>query len=360
MFNFHIIRDRIMKRYFVKKMYFLSLFTALFTTTACVRAGHLSDLSAGLYGIIETSKGIVVLQLYYTKTPMTVSNFVGLANGAFEGHHPYDKNYYDGLTFHRVIADFVVQGGDPHGDGTGGPGYNFADEIDTPFVFDAEGVLAMANSGQHTNGSQFFITLGAATWLNGKHTIFGKVVKGMNVVRGIEQGDEMISVSVKAKGNEASNFLKKVSWDTFTVLQSTIEDKIKKQYEENQELVRKQIFAEEVEFEKTNDGMYFVVQKRGFGKPVEKGNVVLVDYELKIYGKSHITDSSIKRGKPIEVTVGNGEVIKGWDSILQQMVDGEKRRVIIPPELAYGARSVGGVIPPHSFLEFEIEIIEIK
>lgn len=345
----------------MKKIYCVFSLALLFATTACAKSGgHLSDVSPGLYGIIETKKGFVILQLYYTETPMTVSNFVGLAMGAFKGHHSYAQRYYDGLTFHRVVADFVVQGGDPQGDGTGGPGYSFADEIDTSFIFDAEGVLAMANSGPQTNGSQFFITLGAATWLNGNHTIFGKVVKGIDVVKNIEQGDEMISVTVEAKGDDAQKFLKEVSWDTFTLLQSTIEENMKKQHEKNYVLVQEQILAEDEEFEKTNEGIYFIVQKSGAGKKVQKGDVVLVDYELKIYGTPHVIDSSIKQGTPIEVTVGDGKVIKGWDIVLQEMREGEKRRVIIPPELAYGSRTVGGVIPAHSFLDFDIEIVEIK
>ncbi len=339
----------------------MSSLALLFSTTACMRAeGHLSDLSAGLYGIIETKKGIVILQLYYTKAPTTVTNFAGLAVGAFEDNHSYSKQYYDGLTFHRIVADFVIQGGDPEGNGTGGPGYNFVDEIEPSFSFDTEGILAMANSGPNTNGSQFFITLGPATWLNGKHSIFGKVVKGMDVVKSIAEGDTMTSVTVEAKGDDAQNFLKKVSWDTFTELQNTIKDKIKKQHEENSTLVQNQILAEDEKFQKSSEGIYFIVQKNGNDKKIQKGNVVLVDYELKIYGNPDVIDSSIKRGTPIEITVGDGKVIKGWDIILQQMHEGEKRRVIIPPDLAYGSETIGGVIPAYSFLEFDIEVIKIK
>ncbi len=134
-----------------------------------------------MYATIKTSLGDIKIQLFADKAPKTVANFVGLAEGTKTG-----KPLYVGTIFHRVIKDFMIQGGDPLGTGMGGPGYKFEDEIDSSLTFDTPGILAMANSGPNTNGSQFFITTAPTTWLNGKHTIFGKVVSGMDIVTKIE------------------------------------------------------------------------------------------------------------------------------------------------------------------------------
>jgi peptidyl-prolyl cis-trans isomerase A (cyclophilin A) len=134
---------------------------------------------------IETDKGIIKIELYEDKAPITTKNFIDLTN----------KGFYDGLTFHRIIADFMVQGGDPNGDGTGGPGYNIKDEFH-PDLKHEIGVLSMANSGPNTGGSQFFITTVETPWLDGKHAIFGKVVEGMDVVNKLEVGDKMNKVTV--------------------------------------------------------------------------------------------------------------------------------------------------------------------
>ena len=135
---------------------------------------------------IETTKGTIKAELYADKVPMTVSNFVNLVN----------RGFYDGILFHRVIADFMIQTGDPLGNGTGGPGYRFADEIDHSLKHDGPGVLSMANAGPNTNGSQFFITHKDTPWLDGKHAVFGKVIEGQKVVDAIEQGDKMIKVTI--------------------------------------------------------------------------------------------------------------------------------------------------------------------
>lgn len=136
---------------------------------------------------INTNKGVITIRLHADKTPKTVSNFEKLAK----------KGYYDGLTFHRVIADFMIQGGCPKGDGTGGPGYTFEDEFHKDLKHSGPGVLSMANAGPDTNGSQFFITHKATPWLDGKHTVFGQVVKGMDVVNKIQKGDVMKRVTVE-------------------------------------------------------------------------------------------------------------------------------------------------------------------
>ena len=157
----------------------------------------------GIFAIMDTSKGEIVLELYYKDAPLTVANFVGLAEGKLDATN--GKPFYDGLKFHRVIEDFMIQGGDPRGNGTGGPGYKFADE-EVPYKFEGPGILAMANAGANTNGSQFFITHVETPWLNGKHTIFGKVVTGQDVVDAVKQGDEIKSVKVIRQGVDAEGF----------------------------------------------------------------------------------------------------------------------------------------------------------
>ena len=165
-----------------------------------------SGLKDGMYAEFKTSKGTILLKLEFEKCPMTVANFVGLAEGtkhyAKGGGAPskQSKPYYDGLNFHRVIADFMIQGGCPEGTGTGGPGYKFDDEFHPDLRHDAPGVLSMANAGPNTNGSQFFITHVACPHLDGRHSVFGKVLEGQDIVDSIEVGDTMDKVQVVEEG----------------------------------------------------------------------------------------------------------------------------------------------------------------
>lgn len=161
----------------------------------------------GLYAKLSTSKGNILLSLTYLETPITVSNFVGLAEGSIK-NDVKEKGvpYYDGLKFHRVIEDFMIQGGCPLGSGVGGPGYNFDDEFHPDLKHDKPGILSMANAGPGTNGSQFFITHTATPWLDGKHSVFGYVVEGHDIVDSIEQNDVIESLKIIRVGNDAKNF----------------------------------------------------------------------------------------------------------------------------------------------------------
>lgn len=191
-----------------RKLVLWLLVLAGFTGTAQAQEEfNPKKLEDGLYVEMVTTKGTIWIELYYDKVPLTVANFVGLAEGtipnkAFDTGH----KFYDGLVFHRVIPNFMIQGGDPEGTGRGGPGYRFKDEFHPTLKHDGPGVLSMANAGPTTNGSQFFITHKATPWLDNKHSVFGRVINGQTVVDAIQQGDKIISVNIHRVGKDAKKF----------------------------------------------------------------------------------------------------------------------------------------------------------
>ena len=190
----------------------------------------------GLYALIKTSKGDINVHLEFTKTPGTVANFVGLAKGLINNTaKPLGDPYYNGLKFHRVINDFMIQGGCPLGNGTGDPGYKFDDEFNTDLRHDKPGILSMANSGPSTNGSQFFITHVETPWLDNKHTVFGNVIKGMGVVNSISQNDEIISITINAVGEKAQKFDSVKVFDDFNKSKS---ERLKKEKENQLKLLK--------------------------------------------------------------------------------------------------------------------------
>ena len=185
------------------KMLFL---TFIISITFGAFTANSQELENGIYADMETSKGNIILKLYYKRVPKTVSNFIGLAEGTKKSNKPKGIPFYDGIIFHRVIDNFMIQGGDPQGSGRGGPGYQFEDEFHPDLKHDRPGILSMANAGPNTNGSQFFITHLPTPWLDNKHSVFGGVVKGMDVVNSIVGNDNIKHVKIVRIGDEAKKF----------------------------------------------------------------------------------------------------------------------------------------------------------
>lgn len=314
------------------------------------------ELPDGLYARITTNRGEIFLRLEAEKTPLTVANFVGLAEGTLDASA--GKRFYDGLTFHRVIPDFMIQGGDPAGNGTGGPGYRFPDEIDPSLRHDGPGILSMANAGPDTNGSQFFITHKATPWLDGKHTVFGRVLEGQSVVDSIKQGDRIESVEIARRGSDWSDYkADQIVWNALYELK-TAKTRQAQQASRAEETAR--IDAKWPGLVEGPQGLRWKVLKEGTGSPVQKGSVVKVDYKgMLTSGKTF--DASSLHGGPLELKAGIGQVIAGWDLTLLGMKKGERRVVAIPPELAYGSKGAGGgIIPPDAFLVFEMEVVDVR
>jgi len=314
------------------------------------------DLADGIYASFNTTKGEILIRLEHEKTPLTVCNFVGLAEGKIENEAKAGgEPYYDGLVFHRVIEDFMVQGGDPEGSGRGGPGYRFADEFHPDLTHDVPGVLSMANAGPGTNGSQFFITHGPTDWLDGKHSVFGKTIEGQDVVDAIEQGDKIETLKIIRQGQAAEAY--DANTEIFESLQKDNVNRDAKLKEEAQASVLKTIEEKYADAQTTDSGMRYIVHEEGEGGKPTKGSKVKAHYTGTLLDGTKF-DSSVDRGQPFEFSVGAGQVIQGWDEAFLDMKKGEKRTIVLPPELGYGSTGAGGVIPPDAFLVFEVELLD--
>ncbi|TCK68854.1 cyclophilin family peptidyl-prolyl cis-trans isomerase [Winogradskyella wandonensis] len=307
----------------------------------------------GLYAKFNTSKGEILVNLEFEKTPGTVGNFVALAEGNLENSaKPQGTPYYDGLKFHRVIPDFMIQGGCPLGTGTGNPGYKFDDEIHPDLKHDGPGVLSMANAGPGTNGSQFFITHIATDWLDGKHTVFGKVAEGQDVVDAVAQGDTIESIEIVRVGKAAENFN---AVEAFRVFEGAREKRVAAEREAR----RTELDKLAAGFEETASGLRYQILQKGDGKKAEKGNMVSVHYKGQL-ADGTVFDSSYKRNAPLDFQVGVGQVISGWDEGICLLNVGDKARLVIPSDLGYGSAGAGGVIPPNATLVFDVELMDVK
>ena len=307
----------------------------------------------GLYAKFNTSKGDILVALEYKKTPGTVGNFVALAEGNLENSaKPQGTPYYDGLKFHRVIPDFMIQGGCPHGTGTGNPGYQFDDEFHADLKHDGPGVLSMANAGPGTNGSQFFITHIETPWLDNNHTVFGKVQEGQDVVDTIAQGDIIDSLEIVRVGAEAEQFN---AVEAFRTFEGSREKRLA------EEKVKREAALDKIAagFESTDSGLRYQILQKGNGAKAEKGKTVSVHYKGQLPDGT-VFDSSYKRNQPIDFPLGMGQVIAGWDEGISLLKVGDKARFVIPSDLGYGSRGAGGVIPPDATLIFDVELMNVK
>ena len=325
----------------------------------------------GIFTTIATTKGDIVLTLEYVKAPVTVANFISLA----EGKNPNvkveklkGKPFYDGLKFHRVINDFMIQGGGPDGNGSGGPGFSFKDEFVKELVFDKGGILAMANSGPATNGSQFFITHKETPWLNGKHTIFGHVVSGMDNVNKIVQDDIIKKITITRKGTAAKKF------DAVKVLAEDVKKDEAKKLESQKVIKDKATYftSTKANAVTTASGLKYVITKKGTGVKGAEGSTIYFHYAgyfedgnlfdssmpnvEKAYGKYNANRDAQGGYKAFPFTVGKKDgMIPGFIEALDMMTDGDKAIFFLPSNLAYGEAGAGGVIPPNATLIFEIE-----
>ncbi|MBF2707780.1 peptidylprolyl isomerase [Flavobacterium soyangense] len=344
-----------------------------------------NNLPDGLYAQIETNKGTIIVQLNYEKAPITVANFVTLAEGKNEfitNENLKKKPFYDGLKFHRVIKDFMIQGGDPLGTGSGDAGYKFKDEI-SDLKFDKGGVLAMANNGPTTNSSQFFITHLETPWLEGKHTIFGQVVeKGMDVVNKIEQGDYMVKVTIIRNGEAAKKFdAVKTFRDYFSVEAENQKNKLAIEAAANAKY--KAVFDQKAAYFtalksksiQTPTGLQYVITKKAGGKKPANGANVYIHYAgflengslfdssiedvSKTFGKYDANRAAQNGYQPIPFQAGRKDgMIPGFIEGLEKLSFGDKAVIFIPSKLGYGEAGAGGVIPPNANIIFEIELLE--
>ena len=373
----------------IKKMYLFAVIGLIMTSC---KTSKRADLGDGLFADIKTSKGDIIVRLEQDKTPVTVANFVSLAEGTntFVSEEYKGKKYYDGLIFHRVMKDFMIQGGDPLGQGTGNPGYKFMDEFNDSLVHDKKGILSMANSGPTTNGSQFFITHKETPWLNNKHTVFGEVVEGMDVVDSIANvavgaGNKPIepvtmnTVEIIRNGKEARKFdAVKIMTDYFDQEEERLAAIEKEKAEKLAEVQKiKEDFASSIEGQKAKakslpSGLKVLTLEEGSGeKPTigQKVNVMYAGYLMdgtlfdsnyeEIARKYGTFDWNREQGggyMPVPMDYSpESRLIAGFREGLLTMKVGDKVRLFIPSHLGYGPQG-GGPIPPNADLVFDLEI----
>jgi peptidylprolyl isomerase len=329
----------------------------------------------GLYAEVLTNKGRIVLQLEFKKTPMTVANFVGLAEGTIKNSAlPEGTPFFDGTKFHRVAAGHVIQTGIPANGKSSDPGYQFPNEIRLPELnHNRAGMLNMANSGPHTNAGQWCIMLGDRSYLNGDYTVFGHVVRGLDIVMAIVQGDEIKSVKIVRVGAAATRF-----HPTTASFQEMVDDakaRVKQADEKSKAEEEKMIRSRWAQAQVLGNGVKYVVHREGTGNLPAAGSRLKIVYSgryLKGIGFVSTADGGTPyfgdQAEPFEFEVGKTSVNRGFDAAVAQMKKGEKRTLIVPSSQGYGtsgfyARERPGQkrfhISPDITLVYEVEILDI-
>jgi peptidyl-prolyl cis-trans isomerase A (cyclophilin A) len=339
-----------------------------FIFSAFLVFGQKPKMNDGIYALFITNKGKIYCELEYEKTPMTVGNFVALAQGKFEKDSiRISKPYYNGLKFHRVIADFMIQGGCPLGNGTGDPGYKFPDEIDNTLNHTGPGILSMANSGPATNGSQFFITHKATPWLNGKHTVFGHVIQGQDVVDSIQKGDVIKKLKIIRKGKKAKKWN---AAESFNRISQEIEEN---NTNDNAEFAKidamskgqysqymfNEVLKNHPDAQISESGLVFVVENAGEGMIPVPGCPVSLHYTGTFRKDGEKFDSSLDRNEPFNFTYKVQKMIPGFEEGISMIGKGGKIKVFIPYYQAYGKKG-RGPIPAYSDLVFDIELLDVQ
>jgi cyclophilin family peptidyl-prolyl cis-trans isomerase len=364
----------------MKNIKFLIILSVL-TIISCKPTKY-ANLDDGLYANMKTNKGAILLKLAYNKTPITVANFVSLAKGTNQEviDSLKGKPFYNGLLFHRVIKDFMIQGGDPTGTGEGGPGYSFKDEFPKDangnllLKHDKAGTLSMANAGPDTNGSQFFITHKATPWLDGKHSVFGYVVKGQNVVDSIAKNDTIKSVEIIKIGAAAKKFKAKKQFSNFY---KKYAEELKIKQEKIQQAMDNTVAKINQNLEKAEvlpSGLKIAITETKNGDFPKKGVKVKVNY-AGYFTNGKLFDTSFKNVAkayqvyneakdkqhgyaPFTTIYGpDARLIAGFKEGLQHMKIGDKAMLFIPSYLGYGEQGAGAVIPPNTDLVFELELV---
>lgn len=378
-----------------KKLYVLAVFAL---ALASCKTSSRADLGDGLFADIKTSKGDIIVRLEHNKAPVTVANFISLAEGTspFVSDNFKDKKYYDGLIFHRVMKDFMIQGGCPTGTGTGNPGYRFMDEFNDTLVHDRKGILSSANSGAgtNTNGSQFFITHKPTPWLDGVHSVFGEVIEGLAVVDSIANvpvaaGNKpvdsvsMTTVKIIRNGKEAKKFdAVKVMTEYFDNEEERLAT-IEKEKAEKQAAMSGMMaeFSKELEAQsgtatKLPSGLKMLVLKEGNGEKPKIGQKVAMMYSgylpdgslfesnyEEIAKKYDQYDERKAQGggyMPAPMTYAtNSGLVAGFEEGMLTMRVGDKVRLFIPSHMGWGEQGAGP-IPPNSDVIFDVELTGIK
>ncbi|MCH3883183.1 MULTISPECIES: peptidylprolyl isomerase [Tenacibaculum] len=343
----------------MKYLKLILVFAVLFS--AC-KAAKYPNLENGLYADIQTNKGDILLKLYGEEVPMTVANFISLA----EGDNPNladslkGKKFYDGLKFHRVINNFMIQGGDPLGNGTGNAGYKFADEFpsdsigDLIYKHDKKGVLSMANGGPNSNSSQFFITHKDTPWLDRKHSVFGQVELGLDVVDSIRKDDVINTIDIIRVGKFAKKF---EAPEVFKTELANVETKAKEYQEKLAKL--KEAYLKERGIDKaikTTSGLKILELKKGTGKKFNRAIPATMHYTVTLANGKLIQSTEGK--EPFGFTLDKQPMIGGVTEAILEMREGDKKRLFIPYYLGYGEK-LYGPFPAKSDIVFDLELIKV-